>query len=216
MGVVSALCGPGDVILNDDAYHASIFDGCRLPGAGTGVYLHRNMKHLEKLLRRLPNEQRGRLIVTDGVFSMGGDLAPLDAISDLADRYGARVMADDAHGIGVVGPTGRGTPEVFDCLGRMDILYGTLSKAPGAIGGYCAGSSNLIRYLRLYARTYFFSTALPPPAVAGLLEVFDLLAADRAGRREPWKNIRYFKAPARVGRVRLRGQCFGHRSVHGR
>lgn len=193
VGVISALCGPGDVILNDAANHASIFDGCRLSGASTAIYLHRDMRHLEKQLARLPEKQRGRLIVTDGVFSMGGDLAPVDALCGLADRYNARVMVDDAHGIGVVGPTGRGTPEVFDCLERVDVLYGTLSKAPGGIGGYCAGSAELIRYLRLYARTYFFSTALPPPVVAGLIEVFDLLARDQAGRRELWENIRYFK-----------------------
>jgi len=194
VGVVSALCGPGDVILNDAANHASIFDGCHLSGAEIGVYLHRNMRHLEKRLARLPENRRGRLIVTDGVFSMGGDLAPVDAICDLADRYGARVMVDDAHGIGVVGPTGRGTPEACGCLDRVDVLYGTLSKAPGAIGGYCAGSRALVRYLRLYARTHFFSTALPPPVVAGLIEVFDLMALDQAGRRELWENIRYFKS----------------------
>ena len=194
VGLISALCGPGDVILNDAANHASIFDGGQLSGADLQIYLHGNMRHLAKQLRRLPEGQQGRLIVTDGVFSMDGDLAPLAEICDLAEQYGARVMVDDAHGIGVVGPSGRGTPEACGCLERVDVLYGTLSKAPAGIGGYCAGSAALIRYLRLYARTFFFSTSLPAPVVAGLLEVFKLLEADQAGRRQLWVNIEYLKA----------------------
>ena len=189
VGILSALCGPGDVILNDAANHASIFDGCRLSGAEIKVYLHRNMAHLERLLRRLPDAQRGRMIVTDGVFSMDGDLAPLDRITELAARYGARVMVDDAHGLGVVGPTGRGTAEHFGCMDKVHLLCGTLSKTPGAIGGYCAGSAALVRYLRYYARTYFFSTSMPAPAAAGLVEVLKLLRADRAGRERLWANI---------------------------
>ena len=121
VGVISALCGPGDVVINDAANHASIFDGARLSGADIKVYLHRKMEHLERILRRLPDQVQGRLIVTDGVFSMDGDLAPLDRILPLARQYGARVMVDDAHGIGVVGPTGRGTPERFGCLEDVEI-----------------------------------------------------------------------------------------------
>ncbi|MBN2452083.1 MAG: aminotransferase class I/II-fold pyridoxal phosphate-dependent enzyme [Lentisphaeria bacterium] len=191
IGVLSALCGPGDVILNDAANHASIFDGCRLSGADIKVYLHRNLRSLERHLERLPPAQRGRLIVTDGVFSMDGDVAPLDEIVALARRYGARVMIDEAHALGIIGATGRGTAEYRGCPGRVDITYGTLSKAPGAVGGYCAGSAALVRYLRYYARTHFFSTSLPPPVVAGLIEVFQLLAADAAGRKELWENVHY-------------------------
>jgi len=191
VGVLSALCGPGDVVINDAANHASIFDGAVLSRAELKVYLHLNMRHLEKILQRLPDSQRGRLVVTDGVFSMDGDVAPLDEIADLARRYRARVMVDEAHALGVIGPTGRGTAELRGCLGKVDITYGTLSKAPGAVGGYCAGSAALIRYLRLYARTYFFSTSLPAPTVAGLIEVFKLLMEDRAGRDRLWANIRY-------------------------
>ena len=193
VGVISALCGPGDVIINDAANHVSIFDGARLSGAEIKVYLHRNMQHLERVLRRLPDEAKGRLIVTDGVFSMDGDLAPLDRIMPLARKYGARVMVDDAHGIGVVGPTGRGTPEHFGCLGDVDVLYGTLSKAPGAIGGNCAGSRELVSYLRFYARTYFFSTALPAPVVAGALEVFRLLMEDPGIHEDLWRNVIYMR-----------------------
>jgi glycine C-acetyltransferase len=193
VGVISALCGPGDVVINDAANHASIFDGARLSGADIKVYLHRNMRHLERILRRLPDQVKGRLIVTDGVFSMDGDLAPLDEIIALARKYGARVMVDDAHGIGVVGSTGRGTPEHFGCLGEVDVLYGTLSKAPGGVGGYCAGSRELIQYLRLYARTFFFSTALPAPVAAGALEVFRILMEDPRVHRDLWRNIYYLR-----------------------
>ena len=194
VGVISALCGPGDAVLNDAANHASIFDGSVLAGAACGIYLHRNMRHLEKLLKRLPVGQKGRLIVTDGVFSMDGDVAPLKEICDLADRYGARVMVDEAHALGVLGATGRGTAEFRGCQGRVDITYGTLSKAPGAIGGYCAGSAALIRYLRFYSRTYFFSTSIPAPIVAGLIEVIKLMTEDAAGRARLWENVRYLRA----------------------
>ncbi len=191
IGVLSALCGKGDVIINDSANHASIFDGCVLSGADIKIYLHRNMKHLERVLKNLPDSQRGRLIVTDGVFSMDGDIAPLDEILGLANRYNARVMVDDAHSLGVIGETGRGTAEKFHCTGNVDITYGTLSKAPAAVGGYCAGSAAMIRYLRYYARTYFFSTSLPAPVVAGLIEVFTLILSDKAGRDKLWRNINY-------------------------
>jgi glycine C-acetyltransferase len=193
VGVISALCGPGDVIVNDAANHASIFDGSRLSGADLKVFLHRNLEHLERTLKRLPDAQKGRLIVTDGVFSMDGDVAPLDGIVRLARRYGARVMIDEAHAVGIVGPTGRGTAEQFGCMADVDITCGTLSKAPAAVGGYCAGSAALVRYLRYYARTYFFSTSLPAPLVAGLIEVFKLLRDDAAGRDRLWENVRYLR-----------------------
>ncbi len=191
VGVISALCGAGDVIINDAANHASIFDGCRLSGADIKVYLHDNMHHLEKILKHIGPSQKGRLIITDGVFSMDGDLAHLDDIVELAGKYNARVMIDDAHGIGVVGPTGRGIAEVFGCSSKIDVLSGTLSKTPGGIGGYCAGRRELIRYLRYYARTYFFSTSIPAPVIAGLIEVFKLLKEDKAGRDKLWSNINY-------------------------
>ncbi|HVN98228.1 MAG TPA: aminotransferase class I/II-fold pyridoxal phosphate-dependent enzyme [Syntrophorhabdaceae bacterium] len=189
VGVISALCGLGDVIINDAFNHASIFDGCRLSGADTQVYLHRNMRHLEKVLRRIPHSKKGRLIITDGVFSMDGDLAPLNEIVDLASKYSARVMVDDAHGLGVVGPTGRGTAEAYDVVDKIDLHVGMLSKTPGAIGGYCAGTKALVRYLRFYARTYFFSTSLPAPVVAGLIEVFRLLLEDKTDRKQLWTNV---------------------------
>lgn len=197
VGIISALCGPGDVVINDAANHASIFDGCRLSGAEIKVYLHSNMKHLEKVLRAVPPEKKGRLIVTDGVFSMAGDLAPLGELTALAARYGARVMVDDAHGLGIVGPTGRGTAEKFGVMDKIDLRAGVLSKSPGGLGGYCAASAAVVRYLRFYARTYFFSTSFPAPVAAGLLEVFRLFGEDRAGRAELWANVRALLAGLR-------------------
>ena len=193
IGTISALCGPGDVIINDSANHASIFDGCRLSGADIKIYPHGKIKYLEQVLAKIPDNVKGRLIITDGVFSMHGDMAKLDKIYALAQKYGARVMVDDAHGLGIVGPTGRGTAEHFNLLGKIDLNVGMLSKVPGAIGGYCATSKEVASYLRIYARTYFFSTAIPAPVVGGLIEVFKLLEADQAGRKELWQNINYLK-----------------------
>ena len=193
VGVISAICGVNDIIINDSANHASIFDGSVLSGAELKIFPHRNMRRLEQVLRRLP-EEKGKLIITDGVFSMHGDLAPLDEIVGLAQVYNARVMVDDAHGVGIVGPTGRGTAEAFGVMDEIDLHVGMLSKAPGGLGGYCAGNGEVIQYLRLYARSYFFSTALPAPTVAGLIEVFKLLSADKAGRKQLWKNITYLKS----------------------
>lgn len=194
VGIVSALCGKNDVIINDAANHASIFDGCVLSGAEIKVYPHRDMKGLERILSRIPAEKTGRLIITDGVFSMDGDMAPLDEIVKLARKYNARVMVDDAHGVGIVGPTGRGTAEYFNVMDKIDLHVGMLSKGPGGLGGYCAASKKVIQYLRLYARSYFFSTALPASVAGGLNEVFKLLETDNAGRTKLWENTEYLKS----------------------
>lgn len=193
VGIVSALCSKNDVVINDAANHASIFDGCMLSGADIKVYPHKDMRYLERILSRLPEEKTGRLIITDGVFSMDGDMAPLDKIVELAQKYRCRVMVDDAHGVGVVGKTGRGTAEHFGVTGKIDLNVGMLSKGPGGLGGYCAASRNVVQYLRLYARSYFFSTALPASVAGGLNEVFKLLASDNAGREKLWENINYLK-----------------------
>ncbi|MCQ2754747.1 MAG: aminotransferase class I/II-fold pyridoxal phosphate-dependent enzyme, partial [bacterium] len=140
IGVISALCGKNDVIINDSANHASIFDGCVLSGADIRIFPHGNIDYLKKILSKLPENQTGRLIITDGVFSMSGDTAQLDEIYALAKFYGARVMVDDAHGIGIVGKTGHGTAEKYGLLGRIDLNVGMLSKSPAGLGGYCAAS----------------------------------------------------------------------------
>ena len=193
IGVISAMCGVGDVIINDSANHASIFDGSKLSGAELKVYPHSNMKALEKVLKSIDDNKKGRLIITDGVFSMHGDTAKLDEIIELAHRYGARVMVDDAHGLGVVGETGKGTGELYGLTDKIDLNVGMLSKAVGAVGGYCASTNDVVQYLRLYARTYFFSTALPAPIVGGLIEIFKLLKDDKAGRSKLWENINYLR-----------------------
>lgn len=194
IGIISALCGKNDVIINDAANHASIFDGCMLSGADIKIFPHRDMKGLERILSRIPDEKTGRLIITDGVFSMDGDMAPLDKIIELAEKYNCRLMVDDAHGVGVVGPTGRGTSEYYDVMDKIDLNVGMLSKGPGGLGGYCAASRLIIQYLRLYARSYFFSTALPASVAGGLNEVFKLLEADNAGREKLWQNTEYLKS----------------------
>lgn len=194
IGIVSALCGKNDVIINDAANHASIFDGCVLSGAEIKVFPHRDMKGLERILSRIPDEKTGRLIITDGVFSMDGDMAPLDKIVELAEKYNCRIMVDDAHGVGVVGATGRGTSEYFGVMDKIDLNVGMLSKGPGGLGGYCAASREIVQYLRLYARSYFFSTALPASVAGGLNEVFKLLETDNAGRKQLWENTEYLKS----------------------
>lgn len=124
---------------------------------------------------------------------MDGDIARLDVITSLAKEYNCRVMVDDAHGVGVVGKMGRGAAEFYNVMDKIDLNVGMLSKSPGGLGGYCAASSEIIQYLRLYARTYFFSTALPASIVAGLNEVFKLFEADEAGREMLWDKINYMK-----------------------
>ena len=193
IGIVSALCGKNDVIINDAANHASIFDGNVLSGAEIKVFPHRDMRGLERILSRIPAEKTGRLIITDGVFSMDGDMAYLDKIVELAEKYNCRVMVDDAHGVGIVGPTGRGTAEHYGVMDKIDLHVSMLSKGQGGLGGYCASTRKVIQYLRLYARSYFFSTALPASVAGGLNEVYKLLETDTAGRKELWEKINYLK-----------------------
>jgi 8-amino-7-oxononanoate synthase len=173
VGVVSALVREGDVVFSDALNHASIVDGCRLARAGTFVYRHLDIDHLEWGLRE--GEGRGSLIVTDGVFSMDGDVAPLEEIVELARRYDARVMVDEAHGTGVVGATGRGAIAAAGLDGEVDLIVGTLGKALGSYGAYVCCDQQMARYLTNTARTLIFSTALPPPAVAAAMAALELL-----------------------------------------
>lgn len=194
IGVISALCSKGDIIINDSANHASIFDGSKLSGADIRVYPHNNIEALEHILKKCEKKNRAKLIITDGVFSMYGDIARLDKICELAEKYNAKVMVDDAHGLGIVGATGRGSAQVYNIGDKIDLHVGMLSKTAGALGGYCATTRKIAQYLRHYARSFFFSTALPAPVAAGLNEVFKLLEHDRAGRKELWENINYLKS----------------------
>jgi glycine C-acetyltransferase len=191
VGVLTALLRPRDAVVGDLFNHASIHDGCALSGARVYTYAHARPRHLERVLEQAAGPGHGTLVVTDGVFSMEGSVAPLDEIVAAARRHGARVMIDEAHALGVIGPNGRGTAELHGLEGRIDVTVGTLSKVPAGIGGYAVGSRALVDYLRYYARPYFFSTSLPAPVVAGLIEVFDILETDAGLRGRLWANVRY-------------------------
>ena len=175
-GIVSTLAGEGDVVLSDSLNHASIVDGCRLSKARTFVYDHCDMDHLEYGLREA--DGRASLIVTDGVFSMDGDVAPLPEIVELAGRYDARVMVDEAHGTGTLGPGGRGAVAAAALEDEVDIVVGTLGKALGSYGAYACCDTSMAEYLVNSARTLIFSTALPPPAVAGAMAALEILRAE--------------------------------------
>ncbi len=182
-GAIPALAGEGDIILSDALNHASIIDGCRLSRARTVVYRHRDREHLEELLQE-HRASRRRLIVSDGVFSMDGDIAPLPDLVTLADRYGAMLMIDDAHATGVIGRCGRGTAEHFGMSGKVAVQMGTLGKALGSFGAYVAGDRGLIAWLRSKARSYIFSTSLPPALCAASMAALELVD------REPWRRDR--------------------------
>jgi 8-amino-7-oxononanoate synthase len=172
-GTVAALARPGDVVFSDALNHASLVDGCRLSRADVFVYDHGDMEHLEWGIREA--EGQGTLIVTDSVFSTDGDLAPLPEIVELAQRHGLRTLVDDAHGTGALGPGGRGALAEAGLEDQVDVIVGTLGKALGSYGAFVACDHQMTRYLLNAARTFIFSTALPPPAVAGALAALDLL-----------------------------------------
>lgn len=188
-----------DAIISDELNHASIIDGVRLSKAKRYVYKHNDMNDLEERLKEARNVQNARriLIVTDGVFSMDGDIAPLPEIVELAERYGAAVMVDDAHGEGVLGRGGRGIVDHFGLHGRVDMEIGTLSKAFGVLGGYIAGNETLIRYLKQKARPFLFSTGLTPADVAACLEAVKILRESDDRVKKLWDNANYFKMEMR-------------------
>jgi glycine C-acetyltransferase/8-amino-7-oxononanoate synthase len=172
-GVVAALARPGDVVFSDELNHASIIDGCRLSRAETFVYDHGDVEHLAWGIAQA--EGRGALIVTESVFSMDGDIAPLEQLVELADRHRIRLMVDEAHGTGTLGPDGRGALADVGLEDEVDVIMGTLGKALGSYGAFVACDERMARYLVNAARTFIFSTALPPPAVAGALAALQLL-----------------------------------------
>ncbi|HZO79178.1 MAG TPA: 8-amino-7-oxononanoate synthase [Solirubrobacteraceae bacterium] len=191
VGVLSALAGRGDVILSDELNHASIVDGCRLSRAETIVYKHADLESLEHGLR----QARGRdtVVVTDAVFSMDGDLAPLRGIAELAQRHGARVVVDEAHATGVVGPGGRGLVAALGLHDHVDVVIGTLGKALGSYGAFACSGPHIAEFLINRARTLIYSTALPPPTVAGALAGLRLLAGDSALVRRLWDRARLLR-----------------------
>jgi 8-amino-7-oxononanoate synthase len=176
MGTIAALAGPGEVVFSDELNHASIIDGCRLARAETVVYRHNDVEHLETLLRDAAGAPA--LIVTDGVFSMDGDVAPLAALLELARRYGARLMVDEAHATGAIGPGGRGAVAAAGLSGEVDVVVGTLGKALGSYGAYVCASADTVDYLVNRARPFIFSTAPPPPAVGAARAALCVLEAE--------------------------------------
>ena len=174
LGIISALVGRGDYVVCDRENHASIYDGCRLSFGKMLRYRHANMDDLEAKLRAVP-ESAGCLIVTDGVFSMGGDIAKLPEICELASKYGARVMVDDAHGLGVIGEGGRGTASHFGLEDRVDVIMGTFSKSLASLGGYMAASETVCDYVRHNSRPFIFSASIPPSACAAALAALRLV-----------------------------------------
>jgi glycine C-acetyltransferase len=213
-GVIPTITGEEDLIISDELNHASIIDGVRLSKAARAVYPHRDVDGLEAVLREArakggaggPGGSGGSgayrriLVITDGVFSMDGDIAPLPGICEVSERHGAAVMVDDAHASGVLGRNGRGTVDHFDLHGRVDIQVGTLSKAVGVLGGYVAGRQHLRDYLVQRSRPFLFSTSQPPAVAAACLAAVDVLEQEPDRIDRLWENTRFFKAGlARLG-----------------
>src|SRR5450432_1851542 len=192
-GTVSAILGKDDFIISDALNHASIIDGARLSRAKILVFRHKDIAHAEEQLTGIKNEPGKKLLITDGVFSMDGDIGPLPALCDLAEKYGAIMMVDDAHSSGVLGKNGRGTIDHFNVHGRVDIQVGTLSKAIGALGGYVCGSKDLIDFLYHRARPFLFSTSHPPSVAATCIAAFDLLEEEPERIEQLWDNTRFWK-----------------------
>lgn len=192
-GLFEPLFGREDAIISDALNHASIIDGVRLCKAQRYRYKHSDMEDLEEQLKKA-QDQRHRIIVTDGVFSMDGDFAKMDEICDLADKYDALVMSDESHAAGFIGETGRGVPEYFDVMDRVDIITGTLGKAlGGAMGGYTVANQEVVDMLRQRSRPYLFSNSLAPSIVGSAIKVFDILSSTTELRDQLEENTKYFK-----------------------
>lgn len=192
-GTVSSILNKDDVVISDSLNHASIIDGCRLSRAAIKVFPHKDVAAARTVLQELPASQR-KLLITDGVFSMEGDLGPLPELCDLAEEFGCIMMVDDAHASGVFGKNGRGTIDHFNMHGRVDIQVGTLSKAIGSLGGYVAGSRDFIEFLHHRARPFLFSTSHPPSVAATCLAALDVLEQEPEIIERLWDNTRFFKA----------------------
>jgi len=192
-GTVSAILGKDDFIISDELNHASIIDGARLSRAKILVFRHKDLAHAEEQLASIKDQPGRKLLITDGVFSMDGDIGALPGLCDLAEKYGAIMMVDDAHASGVLGRNGRGTVDHFNLHGRVDVQVGTLSKAIGALGGYVCGSRDLIDFLYHRARPFLFSTSHPPSVAATCIAAFDVLEQEPERIEKLWSNTRFFK-----------------------
>ena len=194
-GTVSAILGKDDLVISDELNHASIIDGCRLSRATIKVFKHKDAADCERVLQETKDWNGKKLLISDGVFSMDGDIADLPALCDLAEKYGCIMMVDDAHASGVLGGRGRGTIDHHNCHGRVDIQVGTLSKAIGSVGGYVCGSRDLIDFLQQRARPFLFSTSHPPSVTATCQAAFELLDSEAGEKliKKLWANTKFFK-----------------------
>lgn len=192
VGTISSLVGPGDVIYSDELNHASIIDGCRLSKAEIKIYRHCDIDHLKQLLSK-DNVKSRKLIVTDTVFSMDGDLVPLPGIVELAEKYDCMLMIDEAHATGVLGKRGSGATEYYGVEDRVHVVMGTLSKAVGSLGGYIAGSQKLIEFARNRVRSYIFDTSLPASSLGASLAAIDIIEFEPERREHLWRLIKKFK-----------------------
>jgi len=192
-GTVAAILTREDLIISDELNHASLIDGCRLSRAGIKIFPHKDIEACEKILKEAEHHKGHKLLVTDGVFSMDGDIAPLPSLVELAEKYGCIMMIDDAHASGVLGRNGRGTVDHFNLHGRVDIQVGTLSKALGALGGYVCSTRDTIQFLYHRARPFLFSTSHPPSVAASCLAAFDVLEEEPQLIDRLWANARYLK-----------------------
>src|SRR4051794_13976835 len=197
-GTVSAILTPEDHIISDELNHASIIDGCRLSKAKIHVFPHKDFGAAERILAELDSAPGRKLLISDGVFSMDGDIGPLPGLADAAEKHGAIMMVDDAHSSGVLGRNGRGTVDHFGLHGRVDVQVGTLSKAVGVLGGYVCGSRDLIEFLYHRARPFLFSTSHPPAVAAACLAAFDILEKEPDRVEQLWRNTRTFQAGLRA------------------
>jgi glycine C-acetyltransferase len=192
-GTVSAILGKEDYIISDELNHASIIDGARLSRATIKVFRHKDVAHCEEILKELADVPGHKLVITDGVFSMDGDIGPVNKLAPLAEKYGAIMMVDDAHASGVLGRNGRGSVDHFKMHGKVDVQVGTLSKAIGSLGGYVCGSKELIDYLYHRARPFLFSTSHPPSVAATCIEAFNILEQEPERIERLWSNTIYFQ-----------------------
>jgi len=193
MGCISALVNKDDLTLFDSAIHASVLDGCKLSGGSFRVFKHSDINNLRNLIKKYQDKFKGKLVVVEGVYSMDGDLVPLPEILEVVEEFGARIMVDDAHGIGVMGEMGRGTVNHFGMEDQVDILMGSLSKSIGCLGGFVASSKEVVNYLRFFSKPYFYAVNLPPVIAASALAALEIIETEPELITRLWENTKYFK-----------------------
>lgn len=203
LGVISALCGRGDVVVCDKENHASIYDAIRLSYADMVRFKHADMEDLEEKLKHIPQD-KGILIVTDGVFSMGGDICNLPKLVEFKHKYGARIMIDDAHALGILGEHGRGTAEYFGLEDEVDIIAGTFSKSLASLGGYCAGDKKIIDYIRHNSRPFIFSASIQPSSIAAVRKALEIIKTEPERRRHLLEITEYMRNALKKRGIKIR------------